>query len=151
MQLSEHFTSHEFEYSNQAIQLGIDNKMGIVHTANATALCLNVLEPIRAQFGVTTITSGYRSDALNKAVHGAKTSQHNEGKAADVRCDKISSLGLFKWIIANLKYDQCVYEMDLDKGSVWVHVSWNGTKNRNESLKGIRKGGETHYQPFKGV
>lgn len=35
-----------------------------------------------------TINSGYRSPAHNKAVGGAKFSQHVQGKAADIRCNK---------------------------------------------------------------
>jgi hypothetical protein len=39
-------------------------------------LCAEVLEPLREQFGVCTIVSGYRHAAYNRLVGGAKYSQH---------------------------------------------------------------------------
>ena len=51
---------------------------------NIKALVLNVLDPLRARVGrPIIITSGYRSQRVNKLVGGSKTSQHLTGKAAD--------------------------------------------------------------------
>mgnify|MGYP000178762290 CR=1 FL=1 len=47
-------------------------------------LCEQVLEPLRQQCGIITITSGYRCPRLNLAVHGAPGSQHTLGEAADI-------------------------------------------------------------------
>lgn len=39
-------------------------------------LCTEVLEPMRARFGVCVVTSGYRTVAHNRAVGGAPASRH---------------------------------------------------------------------------
>lgn len=53
-------------------------------------LCEEVLEPMRVTFGPCTVTSGWRSDAHNRAVGGARRSRHLHHEfphepAADVR------------------------------------------------------------------
>lgn len=148
-QLTEHFTTSEFEYSRKAKELGIRNKMQHIHAVNALNLCINVLEKVRAHFGKPVIiTSGYRSAGLNEAVRGEATSQHCFGKAADIVIDGVDMLDVFRYIINNLSFDQCIYEIDGD--AIWVHVSWNGAKNRRQCLKGVRKDGKTTYTNFKG-
>lgn len=52
-------------------------------------LCRNVLEPLRARFGVCTVHSGYRTRATNESVGGARHShhiytEHQDSPAADV-------------------------------------------------------------------
>lgn len=47
---------------------------------------LRLLERVREQFGPTTITSGYRSPAYNKAVDGKPKSQHMKFFAIDFFC-----------------------------------------------------------------
>lgn len=151
MNLTPNFTIEEFERSRKAKELGIRNKMGSVHIANATLLCVHVFEPLRKHVNKpVTITSGFRCLALNEATRGAKTSQHNEGKAADTVVEGVTALEVFKWIIFHTDFDQCIYETDHDTGAIWVHVSYNGAKNRHQTLRGDRRGGETIYKPFKG-
>ena len=155
MKLTPHFTTEEFEVSRKAKELGIRNKMPQIHAVNALALCINVLEKVREHFGKpVTITSGYRSVALNEAIRGEATSQHCFGKAADIVIDGVPTIQIFKWIITNCFFDQCIYEMALDDDgnttAIWVHVSFNGAKNRRQCLKGIRQNGKTTYTNFKG-
>jgi hypothetical protein len=76
------------------------------------------------------ISSGYRSEQLNKAVGGAKTSQHMTGCAADIVCSEPRRL--FDIIKANGKFDQLLWE---HAGKTqWIHVSYkpNG-KNRQQA------------------
>lgn len=54
-------------------------------------LCCALLDPLRREFGPTTVNSGYRTDSSNAAVGGAKESRHMHHRypdtpAADVRC-----------------------------------------------------------------
>jgi len=82
MRLSKHFTRAEFEASQTAERKGIDNVMTQAAIQKAIDLCESVLEPLRAHFGKPVIiTSGYRSDKLNRAIGGARRSQHSAGEA----------------------------------------------------------------------
>lgn len=81
--LSPHFMLSEFAMDN-----GVMPPIG--STLAVRRLCLEVLEPMRAQFGPCTVTSGWRSTAHNKAVGGARSSrhlyhEHPQSPAADVR------------------------------------------------------------------
>jgi uncharacterized protein YcbK (DUF882 family) len=54
-------------------------------------LCCVLLDPLRREFGPTTVNSGYRTDASNATVGGASNSRHMYHRfptepAADVRC-----------------------------------------------------------------
>lgn len=91
MQISEHFTLEEFERSDTARRLGIDNKCPRKYWAHLTRLCVDVLEPLRASFQTVgaptpyvTIHSGYRCSELNRAVGGVAKSHHLIGCAADI-------------------------------------------------------------------
>ena len=100
-------------------------------------LVTNVLQPVRDKLGFPmTITSGYRSPALNRLVGGESTSQHLKGEAADIQCftkkefDVKKTRALFA-ALAEMDVDQLLYERD-SKGSIWVHVSYvSPAKNRH--------------------
>ena len=81
-----HFTISELTYSSKAKELHIDNTpFSYAIIDNLTNLVETILDPIREAWNAPLIiTSGYRSDALNKAVGGSKTSAHRCGLAADV-------------------------------------------------------------------
>ena len=54
-------------------------------------LCVDYLEPLRREFGVVNVTSGFRTASHNAEVGGAPSSYHQRiagrrGSAADVRC-----------------------------------------------------------------
>lgn len=54
------------------------------YLGNIYRLAIDLLQPLRAlSDNPMTITSGYRSAALNVAVGGSRTSQHLRGEAAD--------------------------------------------------------------------
>lgn len=81
-----YFSISELTHSTKAKELHIDNtpfSYSIID--NLTDLTENLLDSIREMWGEPLIiTSGYRSDALNKAVGGSKTSAHRFGLAVDV-------------------------------------------------------------------
>lgn len=58
-----------------------------VFRKNVERLVKDVLCPLREKLGVPfTVLSGYRSQALNRAVGGSPTSQHTLAEAADIAC-----------------------------------------------------------------
>jgi zinc D-Ala-D-Ala carboxypeptidase len=155
--LSPHFTTEEFEHSNKAIELGVDNTMPAGAIINAKALCVNVLEPIRAHYNAPiNISSGYRNAKVNKAVGGAKASQHTTGQAVDFTVRGYNTREVFEWCVANIDYDQIIYEVVKNsKGipiDIWIHISYNIEGNRKEALTAIRTQGikGTRYKPFRG-
>ena len=86
MILSKNFSLNEFTKSVSAIRNGIDNSPSSEHIRNIQLLVKYVLQPLREALGSPIrITSGYRSEALNKAIKGSKKSQHCKGQAADLQ------------------------------------------------------------------
>ena len=135
MKLSKNFSLEEMCRSNTASVRGLPNVPNAEQVKNLQQLCENVLQPLRNHLGKpVVINSGFRSQAVNMAVGGAKNSQHTKGEAADIKCkDYPYAKEIYTWIMDNLKFDQVILER---KGkSVWVHVSFrtNG-KNRQQAL-----------------
>ena len=146
MKLSEHFTKEEFEHSNTAIQRSIQNVMDSGQTQKAIDLCANVLEPLRKHLSKPIkLNCGYRSPAVNKAVGGAKMSQHILGEAVDL---DLHSRELFIWIRDNLDFDQIIFEGGTDENASWFHISYRKGRNRKQALRMIKKGGKSVYIPF---
>jgi uncharacterized protein YcbK (DUF882 family) len=108
-----------------------------------------ILQPIRDEFGVVSISSGLRVPDLNKAIGGSKDSSHCKGEAADFECYSVSNYDLCSWIIAKLKFDQLILEFYTknDPQSGWVHCSYKRDgSNRNQVMTAIKKGkGKTDY------
>ena len=75
MKLSEHFDDSEFSchHCKKLPEHGMDGEL------------IQLLEAIREQTGPITIMSGYRCPDHNRAVGGAKSSQHLLGTAADIQ------------------------------------------------------------------
>jgi zinc D-Ala-D-Ala carboxypeptidase len=152
MKLSAHFELAEFTRSESAKRHGVSNEPTPEHLANIKVLCEKVLEPIRMKFGPINISSGYRSKTLNHFINGSLSSQHCEGKAADLDMDGMSNATnteIFKFIKDTLDFDQLIWEMGDNNKPDWVHVSYNGAKNRKQVLKAIKTNGRTAYAAYK--
>ena len=134
MRISKHLTLAELTKSDTALRLKIDNTPTAEHLENLKRVANNVFEPIREHFGVPIyISSGYRSEALNKAVKGSLTSQHCKGEALDIDADifgKITNKQIFDFVKENLVFDQLINEYNYS----WVHVSFKKTGNRKQVL-----------------
>ena len=141
MKLSEHFTFEEMVFSQTAVRKGIDNTPDAKVIYSLTNLCEYILEPIRKGIGKPIkVTSGYRSVALNKAIGGAKTSQHIEGRAADIVAIGMSVQNLYDWI----KQSGIVYDQLIQEFNSWVHISY-ATNARMENLIATKVNGKTVY------
>ncbi|MDO4163882.1 MAG: D-Ala-D-Ala carboxypeptidase family metallohydrolase [Bacteroides sp.] len=130
-----HFTIAEFIKSATADAKGIDNKLPKELLPNAVALIDKVLDPLREAYGKPiTISSGFRSEALNKAVGGSKTSEHMKGMAADIvgtPNTKAENKKLFYLIQSlGLPFTQLIDE----KGFSWVHVSYDPSNLKKQVL-----------------
>lgn len=106
----------------------------VVPTLRKTAL---QMEAVRRLLGdrVITVSSGYRSRALNRAVGGARTSAHLTGHAVDFNCYGYGApLAVCRALAAShLDFDQLIEE-----GS-WIHISFDPRLRRQVLTK--REGG----------
>jgi zinc D-Ala-D-Ala carboxypeptidase len=134
--LSSHFTLHELLASQTATRKNIteqfDPPQAIIE--NLKFLCVNLLEKLRILNGNNPLflSSGYRCDRTNRAVGGAKNSQHIQGQAADVDFGSKKANKEFFDRIKNsdIPFDQLLNEF----GFSWVHISINKEGNRHQVL-----------------
>jgi len=149
MKITKNFHLKELIISSTAERLGIENKPNGEQLVSLSILTQAILQPIRDEFGVVSISSGLRVPDLNKAIGGSKDSSHCKGEAADFECYSVSNYDLCSWIIAKLKFDQLILEFYTrnDPQSGWVHCSYKRDgSNRNQVMTAIKKGkGKTDY------
>lgn len=145
MQLSNNFSLKEFIHSDTAIRLCIKNEPDATEIGNLIFLTKKCLQPIRDYFNSpVVVNSGYRSEKLNRAIGGSKTSQHMSGEAADIQIPGVNIKELFYWCRNNLTFDQLILEFDS-----WVHISYSRQKNRNQALIATKQNGKTVYTESK--
>lgn len=157
--LSPHFTLGEFLPPGlTVVPVQVEQEL--------TDLCVELLEPIRLEFGPLIIHSGYRPVSLNSSVGGVRGSDHTRGKAADfhVMTDDVRSWedltqAAYHWAVENLsgKYGQVILEdhrQHYDSpGKLWVHISTPSAKHpgtmsdRNSTLVSWEPG---KYEPYRG-
>ena len=128
-----YFTIEEMIKSSTATAKRIDNTPNQTVTDSLTKLIEAVLDPLREWYGKPIrVNSGYRCEALNKAVGSkAKNSQHLYGEAADITVgSKTENEKLFNYIKDNLPFDQLINESNFS----WVHVSYREGRLRKQVL-----------------
>lgn len=122
-----YFELAEFLKSDTADAQGIDNTPTFEVVENLDELVGTILDPLRAAWGgALKVTSGYRCEALNRAVGGVVTSVHKLGLAADIvpANKRIAAFVSFaaKWCAAQgIKWDQIIDEKG-SGGSRWCHI-----------------------------
>jgi len=154
MKLSNYLSLAEVTRSDTAKRNGISNEPTAEHLENLKVIAVEVFDKVREYFGVPIfVSSGYRSAALNKAIGGSSTSDHNLGRALDLDQDGhgngVTNADVFKFIKDNLEFDQLIWEFGTDKNPDWVHVGYRKGANRKQILKAVREGGKTKYVPYK--
>ena len=136
--ISEHITVAEAFKSQTATRNGIENTTTDPEVLANMKHVAELFEQIRANFGKPIgISSFYRSPALNKAVGGAKTSQHVRGEAIDIDADifgGVKNSEIFAFA-KTLDFDQLLWEFGNTNEPAWVHISRKRTgKNRKQIL-----------------
>lgn len=125
MKLSQHFTLAELTASNKAQQLGLDNQPP-PELVPRLVLLAEMLERVRATLNAPiTVTSGYRGQALNRAVGGVTSSDHTQGHAADIVAPGYGTPYQIAKLLAPLVSTLGIGQLILEgvKGKQWVHLS----------------------------
>jgi hypothetical protein len=135
MNLSPHFSLEELVASNEAARRGIDNSPTPEALAALKRTALG-LETVRMRLGGAPIiiSSGYRCQALNRAIGSKDTSQHLLGEAADFICPRFGSPAHIVSVLkdSDVPYDQLILEF-AHSGGGWVHVSFS-ERNRRQAF-----------------
>ena len=140
--LSQHFTLGELCKTSAKTQDG--NIPSHVHIENLKRLC-GWLEMLRSEWNKRygegddpiVINSGYRSEAVNKAVGGVSGSNHLTGCAADIRVAGIEQLVRYATILLDISdesqedFDELLLERS-PKGGYWLHFAVRPTGNRRK-------------------
>ena len=151
MNLSKSFTLNELTKSQEALRLGITNIPNEEQILNLKILCEKILQPIRDFYGMpVSVSSGFRSPELCKAIGSSSTSQHTRGEAADFEIFSVANKTLAEFIVANLDFDQCILEFwnENEPNSGWVHCSYSSKYNRRQYLKADKVDGKIVYSPM---
>ena len=147
--LSKNLTLAEVTKSNTAKRLGISNSPTAEHLENLKEVAENVFQKIRDYFGCPIyVSSGYRSNRLNKAVKGSSTSDHCKGMALDLDADvfgQVTNAEIFHYIKNNLEFKQLIWEFGNEDQPDWVHVSYDPKNNKKTVLKALKGGGYSNY------
>tara|TARA_R100000152_G_C6695266_1_gene125957 strand:+ start:286 stop:783 length:498 start_codon:yes stop_codon:yes gene_type:complete len=144
MRISKNFTLSELTKSNTATRLGISNTPDKEGIHKLRLLATELLQPLRNAVGPLRVTSGYRSESLNKAIGGSNKSQHTKCEAVDLQFVKRGSMDnmkIFNAIVTlGLNFDQLILEFggataekDSDNPD-WIHISWKIKENRRQIL-----------------
>jgi hypothetical protein len=143
MDLTPHFTLDELLRSEAALRQGIPNQPNDEQLHNLQRLCEVLLEPARAILGPIHVNSGFRSPALNEAVHGAHNSAHLDGRAADLIPVNYDLRRAFDTLrVSSLPFDQIIIECN-----AWIHlaVARKGETPRRQALSAFGTPGHWTY------
>ena len=140
-QLSPHFSLAELTVTTT----GIPNMPTGDLLANLTYTA-GQMETVRSILGqAITVNSGYRCDAVNRAVGGVTTSAHSFGFAVDFVCPEFGTPFEVAQALINggMKFDQLIHEKRR-----WVHIGFGlktGVSHRQQVLTLLP--GQTAYRP----
>ena len=118
------FTYSELTNSDTAKKLKIDNEPKEEATKDNIIELMHFLDGVREGWteecedkgygdAAIVVNSGYRSEALNKALKGSKTSEHMLGTAADIEPKNGRNKEFFEWMrtyVADKQFSQFINE-----------------------------------------
>lgn len=142
--MGKYFSINELTYSTTSDKLGINNTPTSTEVKTNLLELISVLDGIREGWTVlceknkwgtasVIVNSGYRCDALNKAIGGSKTSAHSIGAAADIEPKNQRNKEFYEYCKEylfknNIPFDQLINEKPVKGIPSWIHI---GLKNRN--------------------
>lgn len=135
MYIPKRFSLRELLFSEVAEKAGWMDVPSFQVVYNLSELCRLILDPIAIEYGrAVAVTSGWRSDRLNRAVGGVETSQHKVGLAADIRPLIMGDFNIFCDDILELINQGKIVpdQVIIYRRRRFVHISW-----RNEPRKEI--------------
>jgi len=119
--------------SNEATRLGIDNSIKEQYIIDNVLYHVTNLQKIRDIFGLTFVSSWYRTPQLCKAIGSSETSNHITGGCTDIEVPSISLVKLGFYIIENLPFEELIFEY-MPNG--WIHYA--SFKDRNSKTIKIK-------------
>ena len=136
--LSEHFTLRELTKTS----VNIENVPSEAQVENLKRVC-RWLERLRKRWNdkygdgddPIIINSGFRSEAVNKAVGGVPTSNHLTGCAVDIRCIGMEQALRYAAILLDISdmsredFDELLLERN-KAGRYWLHFAVRPSGNR---------------------
>ena len=147
--ISKHVSYKEGVFSATATRLGFDNVPNSEQLDNMELVAEKIFEPLREWVGgPIKINSFFRGSELNRAIGGARKSQHMKGQAMDIddNYGHATNAEMYHWIKDNLDFDQLIWEFGDDDNPNWLHVSYvSPEKNRNRCLKAYKEQGRSKY------
>lgn len=116
---------------------------------NLKVLVETVLDPLRRHVGrPVRVSSGYRSQQVNRAVGGSPRSAHMTGEAADIKADGMVSLELLQAILAaGIDFDQAIAYHAARGGHVHVGIRV-GLASRHRRQLLVAPAGQSGYAPY---
>lgn len=145
MNLSKSFTLAELCVTNT----GIPNVPDAQELENLERLANDVLQPIRDAWGAIVVNSGFRCRAVNMAIGGASTSEHQDGNAADIKPTQAPIEVVFDWIVKKMQYGQAILE---DKNGVkWIHISRPRAQRTQQAMTAKLVNGKMRYFLYEGI
>ena len=151
--LSQHYTLGEMTKTGT----GIPNIPSRVSIENLRNLCENWLEEMRYDYNTlyclkpgedyetsqsvepVVITSGFRSEDVNRAVGGSPSSNHLSGCAVDIRCAGFEQAVRYATILLDIADDtgQDYDELFIERkkgGRYWLHFAVRPEDNRRKTM-----------------
>ena len=138
--LAPHFTLGEMTRTS----VGLENVPNEAQVKNLMRVC-SWLEMLRDEWNrrygegddPVCISSGFRSQAVNRAVGGAATSNHLTGCAADIRVAGIEQALRYATILLDISddskedFDELIIERNA-RGIYWIHFAVRPKDNRRK-------------------
>lgn len=138
MYIPKRFSLREFLRSEVAERAGWVDVPTFDVVYNLSELCRRILDPLACRYGkAVVVTSGWRSDRLNKAVGGVDSSQHKTGCAADIRPLLSGDIKLL-WDIIQGMIDSGLIEPDqviYYRRRRFIHISWDDLPRKQIMVK----------------